>query len=277
MRRYSTSLPTRLTDSSGCPRPACDADAFPDAIGRQFSRWKSFSIYLPYPGSIRRRSIIRNSCPSEAHPATGFRTASLTLSTYNLTLQRALGSKTVMTLAYVGTEGHRLLTQVEANPGNAALCLSLRGSGVKAGTVQCGPNGENTTYTLPNGSQVFGTRGPFGNSLTSDSYQMNTAIPATTPSRRRCNARAGDFNFLAAYTFSKSIDDASGYQNVSGGNTRAQTNFTNYRLSRSVSAFNIPNNFVVQLFVRDPAGQAAARVAKTADARLEHYGHYTIR
>jgi hypothetical protein len=57
-----------------------------------------------------------------------------------------------MTLAYVGTEGHRLVTGVESNPGNAALCLSLRGSGVKAGTVQCGPNGENTTYTLCPGS-----------------------------------------------------------------------------------------------------------------------------
>ncbi len=164
---------------------------------------------------------------------------------FNLTLQRALGTKTVMTIAYVGTEGHKLLTQVEANPGNAALCLSLRGSGVKAGTVQCGPNGENTTYTLPDGSQVFGTRGPFGDAFTSDSYQINAANSSYNSFQGTLQRKAGDFTFLAAYTFSKSIDDASGYQNVSGGNTRAQTNFTNYRLSRSLSAFNIPNNFVI--------------------------------
>ena len=78
-----------------------------------------------------------------------------------------------MTVGYVGSEGHRLLTQIESNPGNQALCLSLRGTGVMAGTAQCGPNGENGTYTRPDGTQVFGTRGPFGNDFTSNSYQMN--------------------------------------------------------------------------------------------------------
>jgi Carboxypeptidase regulatory-like domain len=164
---------------------------------------------------------------------------------YNLTLQRSLGSTTVLTLAYVGTEGHRLLTQVEANPGNAALCLSLRGSGVAPGTVQCGPNGENTTYTLPNGTKVFGTRGPFGNALTSDSYQINAGNSNYNSFQATLQKKAGNFSFLAAYTFSKSIDDASGYETPGAGDTRAQTNFSNYRLSRSLSAFNIPNNFVI--------------------------------
>lgn len=59
---------------------------------------------------------------------------------YNFSLQRELSSSTVLTLAYVGTEGHKLFAQYEANPGNAALCLSLRGSGVKPGTPQCGAN-----------------------------------------------------------------------------------------------------------------------------------------
>jgi hypothetical protein len=164
---------------------------------------------------------------------------------YNFTLQRSLGSQTVLTLAYVGTEGHRLLTQVEANPGNAALCLSLRGSGVAAGTVQCGPNGENTTYTLPNGTKVNGTRGPFGNNFTSDSYQINAGNSAYNSAQITVQKRAGDFSFLAAYSYSKSMDNSSGYENVGSGITRAQTNFTNYRLSRSLSAFDIPSNFVI--------------------------------
>jgi len=49
--------------------------------------------------------------------------------------------------------------------------------------------------------------------------------------------RAGDVTFLAAYTYSKAIDDASGFNDW--------VNFTNYRLSRSLSAYDIPNNFVV--------------------------------
>ena len=48
---------------------------------------------------------------------------------YNFSIQRELSSSMVMTLAYVGTEGHKLFAQYEANPGNAALCLSLRGPG----------------------------------------------------------------------------------------------------------------------------------------------------
>ena len=36
---------------------------------------------------------------------------------FNLSIQRELSRSTVLTLAYVGTEGHRLITQNEANPG----------------------------------------------------------------------------------------------------------------------------------------------------------------
>jgi len=70
---------------------------------------------------------------------------------FNFSIQRELSSSSVLTLAYVGTEGHKLFAQYEANPGDAALCLSLRGTGVKAGTPQCGPNQENAVFTRPNG------------------------------------------------------------------------------------------------------------------------------
>ena len=35
----------------------------------------------------------------------------------------------MMTVAYVGTEGHHLITQKEANPGNPALCQQLTAQG----------------------------------------------------------------------------------------------------------------------------------------------------
>jgi len=78
---------------------------------------------------------------------------------YNLSIQRELSKSTVLTLAYVGTQGHKLIAQYDANPGDAALCLQLRAIGA---TPECDRHGENTTYTLPDNSQVVGTRDRLG-------------------------------------------------------------------------------------------------------------------
>ncbi len=55
-------------------------------------------------------------------------------------------------MAYVGTQGHRLITQTEANPGYAALCKQLTAEGaidMTAGTPGCGPGNENDVFELP--------------------------------------------------------------------------------------------------------------------------------
>src|ERR1700733_1875274 len=84
---------------------------------------------------------------------------------YNLTVQRELSKSTVLTLAFVGTQGHKLISQYDANPGNAALCEQLNAEGA---TPTCGANGEQITYTLPNGQQVFGTRTALGPAFGAD-------------------------------------------------------------------------------------------------------------
>jgi len=93
-----------------------------------------------------------------SNPATSFRTASTSTSASSA---RSLIRRS-WTLAYVGTQGRKLFSQYEANPGDPGLCLSLRGSGVAKGTLQCGPNQENAIFTRPDGSLVYGTRGPAG-------------------------------------------------------------------------------------------------------------------
>jgi len=101
---------------------------------------------------------------------------------YNLTIERQLDSKAVLKVAYVAEAGHKLFSHYEANPGNAALCLSLRGSGVMKGTTQCGPNQENTTFTLPNGTQIVGTRGPLGSVYYGeDSYLATVVVVRSLP------------------------------------------------------------------------------------------------
>lgn len=155
---------------------------------------------------------------------------------YNFTIQRQLSGATVLTLAYVGTQGHRLIAEEEANPGNAALCLSLTGAGVKPGTPQCGPHGENAVYTRPDGTIVNGTRGPLGPNFASNSYTRNFASSSYNSAQVSVQRKVSNMTFLAAYTFSKAMDDSSGFLYY--------LNFTNFRLSHELSMYDVPHNFV---------------------------------
>lgn len=178
-----------------------------------------YSIYLPI--SFSPGYDIHNRMPYAEH--------------YNLSFERELSKSTVLRLAYVGTQGHKLISQYDANPGNPALCLQLNAMGA---TPTCGPNGEQTTYTLPNGSQVIGTRDTLGpnfgpnNSITANIANSNYNAGEITVERK-----AADLTFLAAYTFSKGIDDSSGFGQW--------VNFANHRLSRSLSTYDMTHNFVV--------------------------------
>jgi Carboxypeptidase regulatory-like domain len=178
----------------------------------------NYSIYLPISGSPGYN--IHNRQPYAEH--------------YNLTVQRELSRSTVLTLAYVGTQGHKLISQYDANPGNPGLCMQLNAEGA---TPTCGPYGEQTTYTLPNGQQVFGTRTNLGPAFgASNSYTANIANSNYNAFEATVERKARDVTFLAAYTFSKAIDDSSGYGE--------SVNFSNFALSRSLSTFNMTQNFV---------------------------------
>ncbi|MGB9515249.1 MAG: TonB-dependent receptor, partial [Candidatus Acidiferrum sp.] len=82
---------------------------------------------------------------------------------YTLSLERQIGSSTLISAGYIGTQAHRLLVLQEANPGDPALCLSLsQPSQVAPGSPTCGPFGENGVYTSASGQIINGTRGPLG-------------------------------------------------------------------------------------------------------------------
>ena len=59
---------------------------------------------------------------------------------YELSIQHQVSTADLVTISYVGTEGHRLLSSESANPGSPALCLATPG---------CGPSGENNIYMIP--------------------------------------------------------------------------------------------------------------------------------
>ena len=76
---------------------------------------------------------------------------------WELSLQRQLGTATVLSVNYVGTVGHQLLTFEESNPGDQALCLQLSNpANLAPGSTPCGPYGEDEVYTTASGATVGG-------------------------------------------------------------------------------------------------------------------------
>ena len=223
-----------------------EGQRFPFTIptpGSPANKTLSFAVYEPmsyFPGYD-----IHNKLPYAEH--------------FNLSIQRELSKSTVLTLAYVGTEGHRLISQQEINPGDAALCMSLAAQG-----AGCGPNGEQDTYTV-GGQTIYGTRDKllnpnycpdagtlcygFGNTLTTLSANSVYHAGEVTVERK-----AGDVTLLAAYTLAKGLDNSSGFGDL--------VNFANPRLSRGLSSTDVHHNFVVSYIWELPFDKAFQRLPK---------------
>ena len=159
---------------------------------------------------------------------------------YNLSVQRQFGTGTILSLSYVGTQAHHLLASLGANPGNPALCLSVSQTNeVVAGTPTCGAFGENGVYHPAGGGVINGTRAPLGPSFGSDvtfNTLANSNFNAFETSLRHVSGR---LEWLVAYTYSKSMDNASSYGQ--GGLT---INPINAKLSKGLSSFDMTHNFV---------------------------------
>ena len=214
------------------------------------SQQQRFPFYLPVPGSAAIKNVNwAQLLPISSSPGYAVTNKLPYAEHFNVSLQRQLTNSTIMTLAYVGTGGHKLFAQYDANPGNAALCLSLRGTGaVQSGTTQCGPNLENTIFTLPNGTQVLGTRAPLGiNFGASDTYESTNANSLYNSFQATLERHSRNMTVLLAYTFSKSLDDASSFTTM---------NFSNFHLSRALSSFDDTHNFVASYTYALPLDRA---------------------
>lgn len=157
---------------------------------------------------------------------------------YSFSLQRQFGSKTLLSVSYVGTQGHRLLNMVEANPGNPALCLSVsQPSQVASGSPTCGPNGENGVYTTAAGKVINSTRSPFGADLASDGRLSTLANSNYNALEVTVRHTSGRMQILAGYTYSKSLDNSSDLDSD-------LVDYQNPKISKGLSVFDMTHNFV---------------------------------
>jgi len=160
-------------------------------------------------------------------------------------VQRELFRSALLSVGYVGTRGRHLLSRIDFNPGDPATCLAA--NDFLPENEQCGPFGEDSIYNLTNGQTVNGTR-PFsvtsGRELSrglldfaSNDYIATLANSQYDSLQVSFEKRFGGLRFLAAYTWSKSFDNSSGFFD--------RVNPYNPAVSRSLSAFDLSHNFVI--------------------------------
>ena len=156
---------------------------------------------------------------------------------YFVSIERELKANTVLSFGYVGSQAHHLILVYSANPGNPALCLALsQPSAVAPGSPLCGPYAEDATYTTAAGQVFHGTRGPLGSNFSNDDYQGsfgNSSYNSLQASLRHSGKR---LDVMLAYTFSKSLDQASSISDP--------VNPFNYKLTRALSAWDLTHNLV---------------------------------
>ncbi len=196
-----------------------------------------YSIYLPI--SYSPGYDIHNRLPYAEH--------------YDLSIQRELSRSTVLTLAYVGTQGHRLISQYDANPGNRGSLPSAHPGGRY---TDLRPKwGERHLYTAGWRAGHRDARLSLDRNFSqNNSFTVNIANSNYNSGQITLERKASDLTFLAAYTYSKAIDNSSGFGQW--------VNFSNPRLSRSLSAFDVTHNFVFSYVWAIPFDRAFGSLPK---------------
>jgi Carboxypeptidase regulatory-like domain/TonB dependent receptor len=177
---------------------------------------------------------------------------------YMVSFERQITSRMLLTMSYVGNQGHHILAVVSTNPSDQALCLSLsQPSEVAPGSPTCGPFAEDALITSRTGQVYQGTRvglGPDYGENTAQRTIANSNYNALETNLRYTSKRS---SFLLGYTYSKSIDQ--------GSNLGEQLNPLNLRGTRAISAFDMKHNFVASYQVGLPFDELFRRSNRLTD------------
>jgi hypothetical protein len=160
----------------------------------------------------------------------------------------------LLTVSYVGNQGHRILAVEPVNLGNPKQCLSLPG---------CGPFGEDNTYASSSGAPIYGTRNLSGDQNTygapitlGENYGENTADGSFANSNYNAvestiRYQRNRSQLLLSYAYAKSIDQ--------GSNLGEQIDPLNPRQTRAISAWDQKQMFVASYTLALPIDTALHR------------------
>jgi hypothetical protein len=191
---------------------------------------------------------------------------------YNFSIQRELAKDLLWQINYVGSQGHRLLASHDINSGNPQTCLDLANLGQGCGPTLEDDTYQFTlmqgqSLTLPNGQVVSGTsagvpiflagtrpysapncvtNGPTagtncptgGNPIFTNIFAEDTIAASSYNSLQTMLEKrfSHGLQFQAAYTWSKSLDWASSFEET--------LNPFDFKKSRALSLFNSAQRFV---------------------------------
>jgi len=240
------------------PSPVYLEEPYKRRVGQPDPAGNRFPFTIPAPGAT---GIWAKYLPIAYAPGYNLHNKLPYAEHFNLTIQREIAKSAVLSVGYVGSRGRHLLSTIESNPGNPAKCLQIRA--VLGPDDGCGPFGEDQIYDLGSNSFAFGTR-PYSvtsgreldktNGIGSLDFQNNaweaTAANSTYNAlQTTLEKKVGALRLLAAYTWSKSIDNSSGFYDP--------INPFNPSLSRALSTFDIAHNFVVSYSYDLPFARSA--------------------
>jgi hypothetical protein len=216
---------------------------------------------------------------------------------YNLGIEREVFKNTVLTIGYVGSQGHRLLATHDLSPGNAQTCLDVIATldPSMASPLPCGPFSADSQIVIPpgttiapqglhlpygptsfiSGGTVVGANGinlvglrpyssPLCNPITgngcpadgtpvfSSVYAQDTIANSAYNSLQASleHRFSNGLQFEIAYTFSKSIDDASSFENSLKPICNGVLN--NFSCNRSLSLFDARQRLVISYLWQIP-------------------------
>jgi hypothetical protein len=224
---------------------------------------------------------------------------------YNFGIQHEVMRDTVLSVGYVGSQGHRLLATHDLSPANAQTCLDIiatLGSGacgpafgdstisIPAGTTIApqglhlpygptafipggtvvGPAGITLVglrpYSSPNCNPITGSGCPtdgtpvFGSIYAQDTI-ANSAYNSLQASLERRFSKGVQFEI--AYTFSKSIDGASSFENALKPICNGVLN--NFSCNRSLSLFDARQRLVISYLWELPVPKYSGAKGKLLD------------
>ncbi len=209
---------------------------------------------------------------------------------YNFGIERELVKDLKLEIGYVGTQGHRLLATHDVNYSNPQTCLDIN---TLDGAGTCAQFGEDAPFAvtvpsgfkfhMPNGSTVTGTGQtlqftglrPFsspqcnpttgtgcplsGVPVFSSIFAQDTVASSSYHSLQASLEKrfSHGLQFSAAYTFSKSIDEASSFEGILNPLPGAH--------NRALSLFDARHRFVVSYYWDLPARKYNGFAGKVVD------------